>query len=462
MNKMENWSIACLDGHDQAALVQTGEVLPIELVETAIARIELLDPALNCISYKSFDFARKAVANMNPNLPFAGVPYLIKDSMDFPGMPLQSGSRSCKNRMGKHLYPMGQRFNEAGLIPVGKSTMPEFGLNATAETLLKGATRNPWNLDVIAGGSSSGAAVAVAAGLTPFAHASDAGGSIRLPASNCGIVGFKPSRSWNVRARAYNVVDDILCSDGLYSRSVRDTIWAAQWLRPAHIMPRPMPERRLRIAVDLYGFDGAVADPDVNVVILETAKLCETLGHKVEDRRMPIDGAALRKAFTTLWSYLGGEIVDHFGSSATMQVEQLLEPWTIGLAQKRAEITPTDLVEAFAVIERTSRALVPFYDEFDVVLSPVTRSAPLSIGAIAPTCPFDELWENLFDYINYTPLHNMTGAPSLSLPLFMNPAGLPVGSLFSANLGDDDILLTLALELESARPWANVWPPLAN
>lgn len=206
------------------------------------------------------------------------------------------------------------------------STMPEFGLNTVGEALLYGPTRNPWDITRSAGDSSTGSAAVVAAGLVPLATGSDAGGSIRIPASNCGIIGFKPSRGWNVRARAYNLVDDILCSDGLFGRSMRDTSWAARMLRAfeaARSTSKP-----LRIALDFAGMDGTGPSPEVRAVILRAAKLCEDLGHRVEERSQPYDRAALRAGFTSLWDYLGGEIVDHYGTRAT----EVLEPWTLGSA----------------------------------------------------------------------------------------------------------------------------------
>ncbi|HSX55786.1 MAG TPA: amidase family protein [Sphingomonas sp.] len=450
-------AIARLDGHGQAELVRRGEVPPEAPVEAAIARIEAVDGALNSLAVRAFDHARAAAATVDRDAAMAAVPYLLKASLEYPGFPCEAGSRAKKGEVAGRAFPLVQALDRAGMVPVGMSTMPEFGLNASGEALLYGPTGNPWDVARSSGGSSSGAGAAVAAGLVPFATASDAGGSIRIPASNCGIIGFKPSRGWNVRARAYNLVDDILCSDSLYGRSMRDTVWAARQLRPAAKGAAVPAGRRLRIALDLKGMDGAGPDAEVEAVVRRAAALCETLGHRVEETTQSIDRAGLRTGFTTLWDYLGGETVDHYGERAS----EVLEPWTLGLAERRGRVTPELLAEALAQIDRASAALAGFHERFDVVLSPVTASVPPLLGHLAPTRPADELFDALFGYVNYTPLHNMTGTPSISLPLFPGESGLPVGAMFSAAQGGDELLLGLGEELEVASPWADRWPPVA-
>lgn len=450
-------AIARLDGHGQAELVRRGEVPPGALVEAAIMRIEAVDGALNAVAVRAFGHAREAAARVDRSAAMAAVPYLLKASLEYPGFPCEAGSRAKKGEVVSRAFPLAQTLDRAGMVPVGMSTMPEFGLNASGEALLYGPTRNPWDRSRSSGGSSSGAGAAVAAGLVPFATASDAGGSIRIPASNCGIIGFKPSRGWNVRARAYNLVDDILCSDGLYGRSMRDTIWAARLLRPVEKGAVVPVGGKLRIALDLAGMDGSGPEAEVEVVVRRAAALCEALGHHVEEAIQPIDRAALRVGFTTLWDCLGGEIVDHYGERSA----EVLEPWTLGLAERRARVTPELLTEALAQVDRASAALAGFHERFDVVLSPVTATVPPPLGDLAPTRPTDVLFEALFGYVNYTPLHNMTGTPSISLPLFAGTSGLPVGAMFSAARGGDELLLALAVELEKASPWADRWPPMS-
>ena len=462
LSRSDAWAIARQDAHAQAGMVRAGAVPADTLVEAAILRIEELDPALNSVSYQAFDHARAAVQRVDRGAAMAGVPLLLKASLAYPGFPQTSCSRARRDAVATIAYPFAQRLDEQGLIPVGMSTMPEFGLLCSGEPLLTGVTRNPWDATRTAGGSSTGAAVAVAAGLVPLAHASDAGGSIRLPASNCGVVGFKPSRGWNLRARAHDLIDDILCSDSLIARSVRDVAWGLSVERPYEARPSILPGRPLRIALDLYGLDGS-PDADVEAIVRQTATLCEALGHHVEAVTMPIDRNGLHAAFLTLMPYLGGALVDLFKASRPgTPIEDLLEPWTIGLGRKREEIGPEQLDRCYAALADGRRAVAAFHENWDVVLSPVTRSKPLPVGAMAPTRDFDELWRTLFDYIDYTPLHNMVGTPSVSLPLGMTADGLPVGSLFSAAHGADDLLIGLATDLEVAAPWTDRWPPMAS
>lgn len=458
MSRSDAWAIARLDAHDQAALVRDGALPADGLVEAAILRIEECDPALNAVSHRAFDHARAAVASLDPSAAMAGVPLLLKASLAYPGFPQTSCSRAQKDVVATSAYPYARRLDAEGLVAVGMSTMPEFGLLCSGEPLLTGVTLNPWDATRTAGGSSTGAGVAVAAGLVPLAHASDAGGSIRIPASNCGVIGFKPSRGWNLRARAHHMIDDLLCSDSLIGRSVRDVAWGLRVARPQDkhaILPA---RRRLRIALDLDGMDGT-ADKDVADAIRRTAALCEALGHQVENVPVSIDRSALRAAFLTLMPLLGGAVVDHFAAlRPETPIDQLLEPWTIGLSRKRETIGANELEECFAALADGTRAIGGFFDRWDVVLSPVTRSKPLPVGAMAPTRDFDALWQTLFDYIDYTPVHNMTGTPSVSLPLYVSEEGLPIGSLFSAAQGSDELLLALAAELEAAAPWKDRWP----
>jgi amidase len=452
------WALARLDAHDQAALIRSGAVERNAPIEAAIVRIETLDPTLNSVTYRAFDHARAAVEAINQTGAMSGIPYLLKASLSYPGFPQTSCSRAKRDVVARAHYPLTDRLDAAGLIPVGMSAMPEFGLLCSGEPLLTGPALNPWDKGVTAGGSSTGAAIAVAAGLVPLAHASDAAGSIRVPSSNCGVIGFKPGRGMNVRARAEHLVDDLLCSDALIGRSVRDVAWGARTVRPA--AHNVVTARPLKIAVDLDGMVGT-ATPEVAGAIGRTARLCEQLGHHVDMQHMPIDRGALREAIETIWAYLGGELVDFYGGlRPDIPLNTLLEPWTIGLAAARATVPPERLARTYDAMAKASEALALFHRDWDVVLTPVTHSRPLPVGALSPTRPFDELLPTLFDYVDYTPLQNMTGAPSISLPVFATDEGLPIGSMFSASAGGDEMLLMLAAEIEMAAPWADRWPAI--
>lgn len=451
--------LADLDAHAQASLVQRGAVPPHALVEAAIRRIEAIDPLTNAVSHRAFEHARKAARKVDRMAPMAGVPYLLKASMEYPGFPTVSGSRARQGAMAMRQFPFSRRLDEAGLVPCGMSTMPEFGLMGAGEALIYGPTRNPWNLDRSSGGSSSGAAVAVATGMVPFATGSDGGGSIRIPASHCGIIGFKPSRNWNLRARASALVDDFLTSDALFGRSMRDTIWAARLLR-TQAAPVAEPGKTRRIAVSLRGLDGELPDPDIAKVIERAADLCEALGHHVEYRELPIDYQALYRAFDVLWSYGAGEVADIYGGRRGPAGEPLLEPWTLGLAARRDAMTPDDLADALAQPTLLHQRLEPFWERFDVVLSPVTSGIAPLLGVLAPDREFAALWRDHFRHVNYTQLQNMGGFPGLSLPLFEAAQDVPAGAMFWSRHGADDMLLSLGVQLEEAQPWATRRPPI--
>jgi amidase len=452
------WAIGRLDAHAQAALVRDGTVPHAMLVDAAILRIEDRDPALNALSHRAFDHARRAAAAIDRTAPMAGVPYLLKASLAYPGFPQTSCSRARAAVIATAAHPLARRYDAAGLVPVGMSTMPEFGLLTSGEALLPGPTLNPWDRTLSPGGSSTGAAVAVAAGLVPLAHASDAAGSIRIPAAHCGVVGFKPSRGLNVRARAAHLIDDLLCSDALIARSVRDVAWGARIARPADAPVRGHDGGRLRIAIDLDGFAGP-ADPRVAAVIGRVADLLATLGHDVRSARLPIDRLALGQALRTLWLYLGGDVADAVAAANPGRpLDTLLEPWTLGLAERREAVPPTHLAEAHAAIAGAEHAMRAFHRGIDMLLSPVARTLPPRLGLLAPTRPFEALADAFFNHASYTPLQNMTGAPSISLPVFADDGGVPIGAMLSAAAGDDDRLLALAAEIEAAAPWADRWP----
>lgn len=447
-------AISRLDAHDQAALVRRGEVPPDAPVRAALARIAALNPDLNAVSHVATDHALNAAANADRSAPMAGVPYLLKASMEYPGFPWVSGSRACRDRIGRNRYPFAQAMDRAGLIPCGMSTMPEFGLIGSGEALVYGPTRNPWDTSRGAGGSSSGAAAAVASFMVPYATGSDGGGSIRIPGSHCGIIGFKPSRNWNLRARAVSLIDDLLASDGLYGRSMRDTVWAAQTLRQQPPGPTAL-DRPLRIAVSLAGLDGQLPEPDIVEVIGRSAALCAGLGHHVENRELPLDLAALNRAFDILWSYGAGEVVDIFQAKLGSAANTLLEPWTLGLAERRQAIAPDDLGAALGAIGRIDLHLARFWEEFDLVLSPVTGSVAPKLGVLAPDREFEALWDDHFRHVNHTQLQNMAGYPGLSLPLFQTAGGMPAGAMFWTRHGGDDLLLALGTALEAAHPWSH-------
>ena len=447
-----------LDAHEQASLLRSRQLRPLDLIEAAILRIEALDPHLSALTYLAFDLARER-ARRPPSRSFAGVPYLVKDSLDYPGMPSFAGSRSRTSALRTTALPFVQRLDAEGLVPIGKSAMPEFGLMATTEPLRGPETHNPWARDRSPGGSSGGAAAAVAAGIVPLAHASDGAGSIRIPAACCGVVGLKPGRAVNVRARGRNLVDDMLVADALLARSVRDAAWAFSATRasPGSVVTAAS-TRRLRIAISMNTMSGAAPDPEMADAVTRAGELCTSLGHTVELAPMPIDGPAAAEAIRVLWAHAGADCVDSVRTSG-LDPDEVLEPWTLGLG-RMADALPLEVLErAFKQVTALPRQLARHFRVYDVVLSPTLKHRPPLIGEMSPTRPFDELLEKMFDWIGYTPLQNLAGTPAISLPLAQSEDGLPIGVMFSADRGGEDMLLALAYELEAASPWKDRWPP---
>ena len=466
LTRQDAFAIGRLDAHDQAALVRAGDLGASSLVEAAILRIEALDPQLQSLSHRAFALARREASTLDAasgpdRASMAGVPWLPKDSLDYPGMPTRSCSRSRSGVLAGRGYPYAQRLAAQGLVAVGKSSMPEFGLLASTEPLEGPVTRNPWSPAHSPGGSSGGAAAAVAAGLVPLAHGSDGGGSIRLPSSCCGVVGLKPGRDSTVRVRGRHVVEDLLVADGLHSRSVRDAAWgfAATHLQADRTMIRGASAARLRIAVIEQGLRGAAPHPEVRESIARTADLCASLGHRVERVRWPIDGDAVLSAFEDLWSHLAADCVDAARALiGDRRLEDALEPWTLALGA-RARNLPTQALEAaYRQVAQLPQQLSAFFAGQDVVLTPVVSAPPPLLGTFAPDVPVDTLMATMFAWIDYTPLQNMAGTPAISLPLSQSREGLPIGSMFAADRGQEDTLLALAYELEAAAPWADRWP----
>jgi amidase len=458
MNLDTALALGKLDAHEQASLLRSRQLRPLDLVEAAILRVETLDPHLSALTYLAFDLARDRASEPSTR-SFAGVPYLVKDSLDYPGMPSFAGSRSRTGALRTTALPFVQRLDAEGLVPIGKSAMPEFGLLPTTEPLRGPVTHNPWARDRSPGGSSGGAAAAVAAGIVPLAHASDGAGSIRIPAACCGVVGLKPGRAVNVRARGRNLLDDMLVSDALLARSVRDAAWAFSATRasPGSVVTSAS-SRRLRIGISMNTLSGDAPTSEVADAVKRAGELCASLGHIVEETPMPIDGPAAAEAIRVLWAHVGADCVDTV-RTAGLDPELVLEPWTLGLG-RMAERLPLDVLErAFRQVSALPRQLARHFRVYDVVLTPTLRHGTPLIGEMSPTKPFDELLTRMFDWLGYTPLQNLAGTPAISLPLAHSDDGLPIGVMFSSDRGGEDTLLALAYELEAASPWKERWPP---
>lgn len=454
-----------VDAVGQALLVRKKEVTPLELIDAAIARINAANPKVNAVVTEFFEKAREKAKGPLPASPLSGVPYLIKDLYNLTGERVTSGTRLFAHQIATKNDPITQRSIDAGLVVLGKSNTPEFGLISTTESVLLGPCRNPWKLDHSSGGSSGGAAAAVASGMMPIAHATDGGGSIRIPASACGVFGLKPSRG-RMNVGPTPIPGEIAVENSV-SGTVRDGAMMFSWLedRAASAPYKPVgfvsgaAKRRLKIAFATKSYYGTEPDADVKAACEATAKLCRSLGHEIVAVENPINGGEFIAQFMTVWSSVPANLVQ-VAKSLKKRPEDVLEPWTLGLADMYAKKPKGALAEALAYFKKTEARVADFMTKYDVWLTPVLSSAAPKLGAQAPTVPFDTLYERVISYVAYTPLHNVAGTPAMSVPLGMNEDGLPIGSQFAAARGGEAVLFQLAYEIEKAEPWAGRKPPL--
>lgn len=458
------------DGLALAKLVRTKAVKPLELVDAAIAVIEARNPALNAVIWTMFDRARDAARKKLPDGPFRGVPFLLKDILgDMEGVPTRQGSRMIPAVPAARNSTLVDRFLAAGLIPLGKTNVPEFGLVGTTESKLYGAARNPWNHAHSAGGSSGGSGAAVASGMVPMAHANDGGGSIRIPASCNGLVGLKPTRARNPLGPDLGDVMSGLVCEHIVSRSVRDTAamldvtagadlgdpYAApdgpkSWLRASKKKPG-----KLRIAFARTKLDGSPLHADCVAAVEAAAALCKSLGHKVEEASPPVSQDALTAPFMALWT--GGLAMQvDFLTQMTGQKPSLknLEGLTLGLYEVGKTISASQYMMAVAQMQQVARIVAHWHLRYDVWLTPTLGLPPIPLGSFdVNERDVTKGFAPMIDYVPFTALQNGTGQPAINLPLHWNDAGLPVGTQFVGRFGEEALLLQLATQLEAAAPW---------
>lgn len=486
------------DGLGLAELVRKKEIKPRELVEEAISRIERLNPQVNAVIYRMYDLARKAADGDLPDGPFKGVPFLMKDIlMAYAGVPLTNGSRFFKDFVPDHDSELVKRFKAAGIIVVGKTNLPEFGLVPITEPQMFGPTNNPWDLTRTPGGSSGGSAAAVAARMVPLAHGSDGGGSIRIPASCCGLFGLKPTRGRNPIGPDFGEAWRGLTCDHVLTRSVRDSAAMLDATAgpdigaPYYAVPPASPflnevgpdPGKLRIAFTSKPFLNAVIHKDCIKGLEATARLCQDLGHEVVEATPQIDSKAFAKAFMTIVCV---------ETRATIEEAEMLlnrkasskdfEPstWALGLLGKQCRAP--DFSQSLNLVQLTARQLGEFFRKYDILLTPTLAMPPVATGELQPKgiravamkllgslnagrlintlSGIDVLAQHVFGFIPYTPLFNVTGQPAMSVPLHWNDDGLPIGMQFVGRYGDEATLFRLAGQLETARPWSDRIPPI--
>jgi Asp-tRNA(Asn)/Glu-tRNA(Gln) amidotransferase A subunit family amidase len=452
--------------------VRSGYVTAFEVLEASIARLERSEPLLNATASLFVDRALTRAATLPSEALFAGVPTLLKDlTEELDGTPMTSGSGLFRDYVCKSTMPVAKAYEGAGFLIFGRSTSPEFGLTACTESKLHGITRNPWNLARTPGGSSGGAAALVAARVVPLAHGTDGAGSLRIPASYCGLVGLKPSRGRVSRGESWS---DLSATHAL-CRSVRDAaailqitsgeIGGAPYRAPPleDFSPTSLAAPpRLRIGMIRQHFNGVPTDPEVDAATLDTAKLCEAMGHHVEEASVEgVDFAALRQAIGKSSAVGMMELFRSIEASRGRPVTlDDVEMVPFVLAQLGAEVSAAEVLGAREAIYRMGWIFAPFFEKYDLMLSPATsqKAAKHGVLSLSPE-KFEDFGEAVTRLGLFTLVANVTGSPSISVPLYWTPEGLPIGSMFTARYGKDLLLLQLAAELEKARPWHDRRPP---
>jgi amidase len=483
-----------------AQLVKNKEVSPAELCEEAIKRIEVINPHINAVIFKMYNEGRRRITEAKDQGAFTGVPFLLKDlAAAYAGVPLTSGCGALRSYVPDYDSEVIKRYKAAGLIMLGKTNTPEFALKAVTEPTAYGITRNPWNLEHTPGGSSGGSAAAVAGGIVPVATAGDGGGSIRIPASHTGLFGLKPSRGRVPTGPNHGELWQGAAVQHVLSRSVRDSaamLDISQGAMPGEPYVIAPPQRpyleevganpgKLRIGFSVAHPMGGTTHPECIKAVQHTARLLESLGHVVEEVAMPFDGELVAKAYLTM--YFGEVMADINAMEKALgrkarpaDVEP--ETWLLGLMGKSLS------AGEFATQKRNwnivARSLGQFLTEYDLLLTPAAAGPPVKIGAL-DTSPLEKKLVSLVNTLNagdllrrsgivfklahkslertpYTQAANLAGLPGMSVPLHWTPEGLPIGSMFTAPFGREDVLIRLASQLEEEQPWFHKRPPLLN
>jgi amidase len=482
-----------------ADLIKRGEVTALEAAEAAIERVERLNPKLNAVVLPLYERAReRAKTPFKASGPLGGVPMLLKDLLSpLAGCPFTSGSRFYQGVVPDYDAELVRRYERAGLNIVGKTSTPEFGIMPVTEPVLFGPTRNPWDLGRSPGGSSGGAAAAVAAGIVPVAHGGDGGGSLRIPASCCGLFALKPTRGRNPSGPDASEHWLGLAIEHVITRSVRDSAlvldltagpeptspyWAPPVARP-FLEEIGAPSGKLKIAFTDRPHLPGIVHPDCRAALHDAVRLCESLGHDVEEATPDIDSEHFARAFFTVicGSVAAGiDLAEEELGRRPARDELEVATWLAGMLG--AELSAGAAIAAIQTLQSYARRVHRFHEKYDLLLTPTLGCPPLRIGELEPTGAealahrtianlklgavlrlrrvIQATVNRVFAFVPFSPLANVTGQPSMSVPLFWNHAGLPVGTMFTARFGAEATLFRLARELELARPWADRRPPV--
>ncbi len=473
------------DDHDMtglAALVRAGDVTPHDLLDAALARAADRNPAINALVHQDEDVARQMIDDGLPEGSFPGVPFLIKDiGCETPDFPVSNGSRITPGTRYPEHSSIYARLRAAGLVPFARTTIPEFAIGSVTEAAAYGGpTRNPWNLDRTPGGSSGGSGAAVAAGIVPGAHGSDGGGSIRIPASCCGLFGFKASRALIPDGPYAGEGWGGMAMDGFLTRSVRDTaalldatggpdLGAPYYpppMRGTFLQATGQRPKSLRIALCTTTIAGEKVHPDCAAATMQAATLLADLGHHVEETRPHVDLMPMMQAWTWIVACGTASAVRAVEHKRGEPLRDQLETVAQGACALADRISGADYLDALNTVHDFGRQMAAFFQSYDVFVTPVLAEPPAEIGRFAHSRPeFADFAAyrlgpgGVFEYSPFTAAYNASGQPAMSVPLYWNTDGLPIGVQIGAASGRDEMLMSLAAQLEDAQPWFDGKPP---
>ncbi|MFH1139803.1 MAG: amidase [Pseudomonadota bacterium] len=463
------------DGLGLADLVRRRQATPLELLEEAISRCEQVNSRLNAVIRPMHDEARAQISTGLPDGPFAGVPFLLKDlQANYAGLPTTSGHSRLQLFPAMADSELVKRHKQAGLVIFGKTNIPEFGLPPTTEPRLFGPTRNPWDLGRSAGGSSGGSAAAVAARIVPMAHGNDGGGSIRIPASCCGVFGLKPTRARNPlgpdfgdlmnglvveHALTLSVRDSAALLDATSGPDVGDPYFAPSKAR-SFLEEVGADPGRLRIAFSAKAADQGPVSPDAVRAMEEAAALCSELGHELIEAAPAINSEAMIQAFSRLWAVGAALYMDGLDMVLGPAQPGEVEPLTMALCEVGRGVSATQYLMTIIELQGMARQVARFFQDYDLFLTPTLAEPPVKLGELSAAADPMKNWERIVRYAPFAAVYNATGQPAMSVPLFWNEENLPLGAHFVGRFGDEATLFRLAAQLEQARPWKNRRPPV--
>ncbi|MEE4210271.1 MAG: amidase family protein [Parvularcula sp.] len=466
------------DGMALAELVANGDAQRAEIIDCAQQACEAVNDTLNAIVLPMFDHARDRLgeAGTIPSGPLSGAPIVMKDEyQSVAGVPTSQSARLARGWTRDYDTALVERYHAAGIQIVGKANLPEFGASVTTEPVATGPTNNPWDLSRNTGGSSGGSAASVAAGIVPIAYSTDGAGSIRIPSSCCGTFGLKPTRARTPTGPDGYEYWNGLCLEHAITRSVRDSaalLDATDAFERGAPYPAPPKTRpflqevgrdpgSLKIGISVVSPLGNAVDAVCRDAAEDTARLCESLGHRVEWKEPVFDAEAMTDAMKTLLRvHLALGIADLAELMGRQADAEAVESAHWQLAQQGEQISAPAFLAALETLGQVARKAAAFWAECDLWLTPTLARLPLPHGTIYANDPDPEKYiRDYFEFVPFTPLANVTGNPAMSVPLYWSDEGLPVGTHFTADFGAEDVLFRLAAQLENARPWAGKTPP---